>query len=244
MGIICNHVRLEDTVNEGELLQYALQLNHDPLVHGILVQLPLPGSISERAITSAISTEKDVDGFGPINVGELSKRHGRPSFLPCTPQGVMILLKESGVELAGKHAVVLGRSDIVGTPVSQLLKNADATVTICHSKTRGLQEILKLADVVVVAIGQPEYIKGDWLKPGAVVIDVGINYVPDSSKKSGYRLVGDVDFSSASETASQITPVPGGVGPMTVAMLLQNVVDAAARAAERAKREAPSSSAS
>jgi methylenetetrahydrofolate dehydrogenase (NADP+) / methenyltetrahydrofolate cyclohydrolase / formyltetrahydrofolate synthetase len=179
--------------------------------------------------------EKDVDGFGTHNIGELSKRGGKPHFIPCTPKGAMVLLRETGVELKGKSAVVLGRSNIVGGPVSQLLLNADATVTICHSKTENLHEIVKRADVVVSAIGKPEFVRGSWIKPGAVVIDVGINYVPDESKKSGYRLVGDVEYQSASEVAAHITPVPGGVGPMTVAMLLENVVEATTMYFDRQK---------
>ena len=174
-----------------------------------------------------MADEKDVDGFGAVNIGELAKRGGAPLFVPCTPQAVMELLRASGVNPAGKESVVLGRSDIVGSPVSYLLKNADATVTLCHSKTPDMVRIVKNADIVVTAIGQTELVKGDWLKPGAVVIDVGINYKPDETKKSGQRLVGDVDFESASQVASQITPVPGGVGPMTVAMLMQNVVNSA-----------------
>jgi methylenetetrahydrofolate dehydrogenase (NADP+) / methenyltetrahydrofolate cyclohydrolase / formyltetrahydrofolate synthetase len=208
------------------------------MVHGILVQLPIPGHLSEYEVTSAVADEKDVDGFGANNIGELAKRGGRPLFIPCTPKGVMVLLQESGVDLKGKNAVVLGRSDIVGSPVSYLLKNADATVTVCHSKTEGLEEYIKRADVLVAAIGKPSFVKGEWLKPGAVVIDVGTNYLPDETKKSGQRLVGDVDFASASEVASQITPVPGGVGPMTVAMLLQNVVDSATMYFERQKARA------
>jgi methylenetetrahydrofolate dehydrogenase (NADP+)/methenyltetrahydrofolate cyclohydrolase/formyltetrahydrofolate synthetase len=195
-------------------------------VHGILVQLPLPKHINEYNVTSTVADEKDVDGFGTKNIGELAKRGGRPFFIPCTPKGVMVLLRETGVDIKGLNAVVVGRSDIVGSPVSYLLKNADLTVTVCHSKTTDLQTHLQNADVVVAAIGQPAFIKGEWLKKGAIVIDVGTNYIPDSTKKSGQRLVGDVDFESASQVASYITPVPGGVGPMTVAMLLQNVVEA------------------
>jgi len=182
-----------------------------------------------------VADEKDVDGFGVNNIGELAKRGGHPLFTPCTPKGVMVLLKESGVDIEGKNAVVLGRSDIVGSPLSHLLKNADATVTVCHSRTQGLEDYVKRADIVVAAIGKPNFVKGDWLQPGAVVIDVGTNYVPDESKKSGHRLVGDVDYESAAEVASRITPVPGGVGPMTVAMLLQNVVDSATMYFERQK---------
>ena len=233
--IACELVHLPSSITEPELLQQITRFNNDPTVHGILVQLPLPDHLSEHTITSAVLDEKDVDGFGATNIGELAKRGGKPFFVPCTPQGVMVLLKESGVELKGKDAVVLGRSDIVGSPVSYLLKNADATVTVCHSRTQNLPEIVRGADVVIVAIGKPGFVKGDWLKPGAVVIDVGTNYLPDPSKKSGQRLVGDVDFDSAIEVVSQITPVPGGVGPMTVAMLLQNVVDAATSYFERQK---------
>ncbi|KAI9860455.1 MAG: tetrahydrofolate synthase [Trichoglossum hirsutum] len=226
-NIICNLVHYPESITESELLEHITSVNNDPSVHGVLVQLPVPQHISEDAVTSAVADEKDVDGFGVVNIGKLAKREGRPLFLPCTPKGVMVLLQESGVNLRGKNAVVIGRSDIVGSPVSYLLKNADATVTVCHRQTEGLEDFTKRADVVVVAIGKPNYIKGEWLKPGAVVIDVGTNYIPDESKKSGQRLVGDVDFDSAVEVASQITPVPGGVGPMTVAMLLQNVVDSA-----------------
>ncbi|KAL9008855.1 MAG: hypothetical protein Q9173_006061 [Seirophora scorigena] len=234
-NVICNLVCYPESIGEAELLHNITTFNDDPTIHGILVQLPLPKHISEHAITSAVAEEKDVDGFGARNIGELSKRGGRPLFTPCTPRGVMVMLKESGVELKGKKAVVLGRSDIVGSPVSSLLRNADATVTVCHSRTQDLQHELKTADVVVAAIGKPQFVKGDWLKPGAVVVDVGTNFIPDASKKSGRRLVGDVDYDSAATVASKITPVPGGVGPMTVAMLLQNVIDAATTYFERQK---------
>ena len=228
-NIICNLVHYPESITEAELLQNITQFNNDPTIHGILVQLPVPKHISEHAITSAVAEEKDVDGFGAGNIGELSKRGGHPMFTPCTPKGVIVLLEESGVQLKGKNAVVLGRSDIVGSPVSALLRNADATVTVCHSRTQNLEDHIKQADVLVAAIGKPNFVKGEWLKPGAVVIDVGTNYIPDESKKSGQRLVGDVDFESAEKAASKITPVPGGVGPMTVAMLLQNVIDAATK---------------
>jgi methylenetetrahydrofolate dehydrogenase (NADP+)/methenyltetrahydrofolate cyclohydrolase/formyltetrahydrofolate synthetase len=234
-NILCNLVHYPESISEAELLQHITTFNNDPTVHGILVQLPVPKHISEHAVTSAVADEKDVDGFGVNNIGELAKRGGKPLFTPCTPKGVMVLLKESGVEIRGKNAVVLGRSDIVGSPVSYLLKNADATVTVCHSRTQGLEEYIKKADIVVAAIGKPEFVKGSWLKPGAVVIDVGTNYILDETKKSGQRLVGDVDFDSAAEVASKITPVPGGVGPMTVAMLLQNVVDSATNYFEKQK---------
>lgn len=219
-------IHLPTEITEAELLQQIYKLNHDPSVHGILIQLPVPEHISEYAVTAAVVGEKDVDGFGPENIGELAKRTGHPLFLPCTPKGVMVLLQEAGVDLKGKSAVVVGRSDIVGAPVSYLLRHADATVTVCHSKSMDTEAHLKQADVVVAAMGQPAFIKGSQLKPGVVVIDVGTNYIPDATRKSGQRLVGDVEFDSASEVASFITPVPGGVGPMTVAMLLQNVVDA------------------
>ncbi|MCJ1426550.1 tetrahydrofolate synthase [Sticta canariensis] len=233
--IICNIVNFPESITEPELLQNITKFNNDPTIHGVLVQLPVPRHISEHAITSAVAEEKDVDGFGARNIGELAKRGGQPLFTPCTPQGVMVLLKESGVELEGKNAVVLGRSDIVGSPVSALLRNADATVTVCHSRTQDLKDHIKRADVLVAAIGQPNFVKGDWLKPGVVVIDVGTNYIPDDTKKSGQRLVGDVDYESAAKIASRITPVPGGVGPMTVAMLLQNVVHSATAYFDRQK---------
>lgn len=234
-NIICSLVNYPESITEAELLQHITQFNNDTSVHGILVQLPVPKHISEHAVTSAVAEEKDVDGFGARNIGELSKRGGNPLFTPCTPKGVMVMLKEAGVDLKGKNAVVLGRSDIVGSPVSALLRNADATVTVCHSRTENIQDYVKQADVLVAAIGKANFVKGDWLKPGAVVIDVGTNFIPDDSKKSGQRMVGDVDFASAAEVASKISPVPGGVGPMTVAMLIQNVADAATTYFEREK---------
>ncbi|KXL50741.1 hypothetical protein M433DRAFT_7559 [Acidomyces richmondensis BFW] len=226
-NIACSLEKYAENISEYELLEKIEAFNNDPNVHGILVQLPLPGHINEYNVTSAVANSKDVDGFGAQNIGELAKKGGKPLFVPCTPQGVMVLLEESGVDLRGKNAVVLGRSDIVGAPVSYLLRNADATVTVCHSKTQNLKAIVQQADILVAAIGKAQFVKGDWLKPGVVVIDVGTNYIPDDTKKSGQRLVGDVDYDSAVEVASQITPVPGGVGPMTVAMLLRNVVNAA-----------------
>ncbi|KAG9890341.1 FTHFS-domain-containing protein, partial [Aureobasidium melanogenum] len=226
-NIECDLEKYPEDISESELLYHIERFNNDPSIHGILVQLPVPKHISEHAVTSAVADEKDVDGFGVANIGELAKRGGKPLFTPCTPKGVMVLLSESGVDIKGKNAVVIGRSDIVGSPVSYLLKNADATVTVCHSKTKDLPGYVKEADIVVAAIGVPGFVKGEWLKEGAVVIDVGTNYIPDETKKSGQRLVGDVDYESAVQVASQITPVPGGVGPMTVAMLLRNVVDSA-----------------
>ncbi|KAL6240165.1 hypothetical protein BDW75DRAFT_197138 [Aspergillus navahoensis] len=234
-NILCKIINFPESITQPEILQEISQANNDPSVHGILVQLPLPQHLSEHAVTSAVADEKDVDGFGAINIGELAKRGGCPLFVPCTPKAVMVLLKASGVNPAGKEAVVLGRSDIVGSPVSYLLKNADATVTVCHSKTPDIASAVRKADIIVAAIGKAEFVKGDWVKPGAVVIDVGINYKPDSTKKSGQRLVGDVHYESASQVASKITPVPGGVGPMTVAMLLENVVGSAKAYFEKQK---------
>ncbi|CDO54983.1 hypothetical protein DV113_001294 [Geotrichum candidum] len=231
-NISCEIEHYPESITQAQLLDAINSFNEDNSVHGILVQLPVPAHIDEVAITNAVSPFKDVDGFGTANIGELSKRGGNPLFIPCTPKGILELLKESKVEIAGKNAVVIGRSDIVGTPVASLLRNANATVTVIHSQSQNYQEIIKNADIVVVAIGKPGFVQGEWLKPGAVVIDVGTNYIDDATRKSGKRLVGDVDFESASQVASKITPVPGGVGPMTVAMLLDNVVLSAKRIAE------------
>lgn len=212
-----------------KLIDEISTLNSDSNVHGILVQLPLPDGFDERQVTESIDVQKDVDGFHSINIGQLAKRDTEPLFLPCTPKGIMELLKSISYDLKGKRAVVVGRSNIVGMPIAHLLQSRDATVTVCHSKTINIENIVKDADVLVVAIGKPNMIQGDWLKPGVVVIDVGTNAVPDSSKKSGVRWVGDVDFESATKIASHITPVPGGVGPMTVAMLLDNTIISAQR---------------
>jgi methylenetetrahydrofolate dehydrogenase (NADP+)/methenyltetrahydrofolate cyclohydrolase len=203
------------------------QLNADPKVNGILVQLPLPAGLDEERVLREIKIEKDVDGFHPLNIGRLAQKGRDPLFIPCTPYGCMVLLEEAGVKLSGAKAVVLGRSNIVGMPVALLLVRADATVTICHSRTKDLPAVVREADVLVAAIGKPEMVRGDWVKPGAVVIDVGINRVEDATRPKGYRLVGDVAFDEVKEVASWITPVPGGVGPMTIAMLLQNTLRAA-----------------
>jgi len=203
------------------------QLNQDPSIHGILVQLPLPKGLDEEKVLSAISLSKDVDGFHPINIGHLAQKGREPLFVPCTPAGVMVLLEKSGVKFAGAKAVVLGRSNIVGMPVSLLLLKANATVTICHSRTANLAQEIQKADILVAAIGQPNMVKGDWVKPGAVVIDVGINRADDPSNKRGYHLVGDVDYDEVSQVAGAITPVPGGVGPMTIAMLMRSTLHAA-----------------
>jgi methylenetetrahydrofolate dehydrogenase (NADP+)/methenyltetrahydrofolate cyclohydrolase len=212
--------RLPATASQVELMTLVQQLNADPDVHGILVQLPLPEGLDATEVLDAILPSKDVDGFHPENVGLLSQ--GRPRFLPCTPAGVMRLLEAAVVETRGKHAVVIGRSDIVGKPMAMLLaqKGVDATVTLCHSRTPDIAHWVRQADIVVAAVGIPKFVKGDWLKPGAVVIDVGINRV-------GEKLVGDVDYAEAVKVASAITPVPGGVGPMTIAMLLGNTLRAA-----------------
>ncbi|KAG4306511.1 hypothetical protein PORY_000499 [Pneumocystis oryctolagi] len=229
VNIQLRHIMFPESVQQDELLQKIFDLNNDYRVHGIIVQLPIPPHLSELAVTSAISPLKDVDGLSIVNAGELSKRNGTPFFTPCTPKGVMTIFRSVGIELEGKNVVILGRSDIVGIPMSHLLRNANATVTLCHSKSKDIKEITKRADILVVAIGHPEVVFADWIKLGAVVIDVGINYKKDPSKKSGYRLVGDVHYESVSKAASYITPVPGGVGPLTVCMLLQNVLESSKR---------------
>ena len=230
-SIDCHIIKLAADISEFELLNEITRLNNSLDVDGILVQLPLPAHIDETKVTNAVLADKDVDGFGPFNVGELSKKGGQPLFLPCTPKGIMELLDVSGVTVEGANAVVLGRSDIVGKPIARLLTKANATVTTLHSKTpqAQIELFLSQADIVIAAIGQPQFVQGLWLKEGAVVIDVGTNFIPDATKKSGSRMVGDVDFESASQKASLITPVPGGVGPMTVATLLENVILAARR---------------
>ncbi|CAG8491641.1 12802_t:CDS:10 [Ambispora leptoticha] len=228
-GINITIQKRDSSITQLELLRAVQEFNNDPSIHGLLVQLPLPDHINEKFITETISPKKDVDGFHAHNIGNLSKRNSSPLFTPCTPKGIIELLNRTGIQISGKRAVVVGRSDIVGFPVFTLLSRADATVTLCHSKTDNLPEITKTADILIVAIGKAEYVKGDWVKPGAVVIDVGTNAVEDQSKKSGMRWVGDVEFSSVSKVASHITPVPGGVGPMTVAMLLYNTVESAKR---------------
>jgi methylenetetrahydrofolate dehydrogenase (NADP+)/methenyltetrahydrofolate cyclohydrolase len=207
------------------------RLNADPNIHGILVQLPLPRHLDEEKILSAISLEKDVDGFHPINIGRLSMKGRKPLFVPCTPSGCIELLVRSGVEIEGREAVILGRSNIVGLPVSMLLLHRNATITICHSRTQDLPGTCRRADILIAAVGRPKMVKGDWVKPGAAVIDVGINRVEDATAKRGYRLVGDVDFDEVNEVAGYLTPVPGGVGPMTIAMLMWNTLAGAKRAA-------------
>ncbi|KAJ4954790.1 hypothetical protein NE237_011573 [Protea cynaroides] len=229
VGIKSFDVDLPEKVSEDELIQKVDELNADPDVHGILVQLPLPKHINEEKVLSEISIDKDVDGFHPLNIGKLAMKGREPLFQPCTPKGCLELLSRSGISVKGKKAVVVGRSNIVGLPVSLLLLKADATVTVVHSHTSNPESIIREADIVIAAAGQAMMIKGDWIKPGAAVIDVGTNAVDDPSKKAGYRLVGDVDFQEACKVAGWVTPVPGGVGPMTVAMLLKNTLDGAKR---------------
>jgi methylenetetrahydrofolate dehydrogenase (NADP+)/methenyltetrahydrofolate cyclohydrolase len=213
------------TATQLEVLMMVDRLNKDPAVHGILVQLPLPPHIDENAIINAINPAKDVDGFHPMNAGKMAL--GLPSLVPCTPQGCLVLLKEVLGNLAGRKALVIGRSNIVGKPLANLLIQADCTVTVAHSRTRNLQAECRTADIVVAAVGKAEFVKGDWIQPGAVVIDVGINRVDDPKNPGKTMLVGDVEFERAAHFASAITPVPGGVGPMTIACLLRNTLQAA-----------------
>jgi len=229
VGMLSREIRLPADTPEEEVLAQVRALNDDPAIHGILVQLPLPKGISGKRVIDAISPEKDVDGFTPVNVGRMVI--GDDCFLPCTPHGILKLIEVAGIDVSGKHAVVVGRSNIVGKPVALLLARkghlADATVTLCHTGTPDISKFTKTADIVVVATGRPGTLTGDMLKPGAVVIDVGVNRVSDASKPKGYRLCGDADFASCAEVASAITPVPGGVGPMTITMLLWNTLKAA-----------------
>ncbi|KAG9091943.1 tetrahydrofolate synthase [Ceratobasidium sp. 370] len=232
VGIKSTHVQLPGDVSINGVLDAIKELNEDEGVSGVLVQLPIGdgdgiGPEGERVVIEALGAQKDVDGFHPYNIGRLSSRASDPLFAPCTPAGVVKLIEKTGVPISGAHAVVLGRSDIVGNPVAAMLRKLDATVTQCHSRTKNLESHLKTADIVVAGIGKAEFVRGEMLKPGCIVIDVGINYVPDATKKTGQRLVGDVHYESASKVASWITPVPGGVGPMTVAMLMVNTLRSA-----------------
>ncbi len=226
VGFTSSVYRMAETTTERQLLESIEFLNNDPDIDGFIVQLPLPKHIDEQKIINAISPDKDVDGFTPVNVGRMVL--GEECFVPATPMGICTLLKRYGIETAGKHCVVLGRSNIVGTPVTNLLsrKGFDCTVTMCHSKTQNLAELTRQADILVVAIGRPEFVTGDMVKPGAVVVDVGIHRVPDATKKSGYRIIGDVKHSEVDAKCSWVTPVPGGVGPLTIVSLLQNTLKA------------------
>lgn len=216
-------------VSQEELLKMVRDLNANPEVHGILIQLPLPDHIDDEEVLGAVDLEKDVDGFHPINIGRLSMKRRDPLFVPCTPKGCIELLDRMSIEIEGKRAVVLGRSNIVGLPVAMLLLHRNATLTICHSRTKDLPGVVREADILIAAVGRAEMVRGDWVKPGVAVIDVGINAVDDPTRERGYRLVGDVAFDEVKEVAAAITPVPGGVGPMTIAMLLRNTTDSAKR---------------
>ncbi|MEX2161260.1 MAG: bifunctional methylenetetrahydrofolate dehydrogenase/methenyltetrahydrofolate cyclohydrolase FolD [Anaerolineales bacterium] len=227
VGMLSFGHELPAETSQADLLTLIAELNSRKDVHGILVQLPLPKQIDPMAVQTAIAVEKDVDCLHPENIGLLAQKGRQPRFVSCTPAGIMRILAEAGAKLPGANAVVLGRSNIVGMPVSLLLIKADATVTIAHSRTRELPAVCRQADVLVAAVGKAEMVRGDWVKPGAVVIDVGVNRIEDKTKKSGYRLVGDVAYAEAAEVAAAITPVPGGVGPMTIAMLLENTLRAA-----------------
>jgi 5,10-methylene-tetrahydrofolate dehydrogenase/methenyl tetrahydrofolate cyclohydrolase len=227
LGMTSFHHPVPADVSQEDLEKLVKELNADPKVHGILVQLPLPDHLDEERVLQLINIEKDVDGFSPINIGRLAQKGREPLFVPCTPYGCIYLLKEAGVEISGANAVVLGRSNIVGMPAALLLVKENATVTVCHSRTKNLADVVRQADILIAAIGRTEMVQGDWIKPGAAVIDVGMNSKPDATKKKGYRLVGDVDFEAAKEVAGFITPVPGGVGPMTIAMLMANTLRAA-----------------
>lgn len=228
VGFKSSLIQHRDDISELELLDIIKSLNNDNDLDGYIVQLPLPAHIDEDKVLLAIDPAKDVDGFHPTNIGRMTL--GLPCYKPATPYGILLLLEHYGIQTSGMHCVVLGRSHIVGTPISILLSRkgypGDATVTVTHSRTRNLPEIVRTADIVIAAIGIPEFVKGDWVKEGACVIDVGINRVEDASRKRGYKLVGDVDFDSVSERAGAITPVPGGVGPMTVMALIVNTLQA------------------
>jgi 5,10-methylene-tetrahydrofolate dehydrogenase/methenyl tetrahydrofolate cyclohydrolase len=225
MGSISEHLPADATQEQVESL--VKRLNADPGVNGILVQLPMPSQIDEERVLSLINIEKDVDGFSPLNIGRLAQKGREPLFVPCTPYGCIYLLEQAGVKIEGANAVVLGRSNIVGMPAALLLIGKNATVTVCHSRTKDLAGEVRRADILIAAIGKTQMVRGDWVKPGAAVIDVGINSVPDATKKSGHRLVGDVCFDEVKDVAGFITPVPGGVGPMTIAMLMKNTLRAA-----------------
>jgi len=230
-GMYSREIRLPEATTEAELVKLVRDLNADPAIHGILVQLPVPKHIRDKAVIDAIAPEKDVDGFTPVNVGKMLI--GEECFLPCTPHGIIKLIEFSGMDIKGKHAVVIGRSNIVGKPVAVLLarKETNATVTLCHTGTPDVAKFTRDADIVIVAAGRPNTLTGDMLKPGAVVIDVGVNRIPDDTKPKGFRLVGDADFVSCSKVAGAITPGHGGVGPMTITMLLWNTLESAKRAA-------------
>lgn len=231
VGIYSSDNRLSASTSQEDLLALVHQMNLDPRINGILVQLPLPKHINESQVLRSVVPEKDVDGFHPVNIGKMML--GEPCFLPCTPHGIVQLLVHNGVKIPGSHVVVVGRSNIVGKPIANMLvqknNHANATVTMCHTGTKHVEHYTRQADILIVAAGRPNTITADMVKEGVVVIDVGVNRVPDAKKKSGFRLVGDVDFDGLKDKASLITPVPGGVGPMTITMLLHNTVESAER---------------
>lgn len=231
VGIHSIGVELPENATQAEVEARVRELNADPSIHGILVQLPLPDHLDEESVLSTVELTKDVDGFHPINIGRLAMKGRTPLFAPATPSGIIELLDRCGLEIEGKEAVILGRSNIVGLPVAMLLLKRNATITICHSRSQDLPSIVRRAELLIAAVGRTEMVKGDWIRPGAVIIDVGINRVDDPTRKRGYRLVGDVAYDEAKEVAGWITPVPRGVGPMTIAMLLQNALIAAKRTA-------------
>ncbi len=224
VGIASFPNELPADASQEEVEQLVQRLNDDPEVHGILVQLPLPKHLDEERILGLVSLNKDVDGFHPVNIGRLAMKGRDPLFIPCTPHGAIVLLEEAGAQFEGANAVVLGRSNIVGLPVAMLLIHRNATVTVCHSRTRDLPAVCREADILIAAVGRPEMVKADWVKPGAYVIDVGSNRIDDPSSAKGYRWVGDVAFDEVKDVAGAITPSPGGVGPMTITMLLKNTL--------------------
>lgn len=232
-GMLSREIRLPAETTEAELLELIRTLNADAAIDGILVQLPLPQHVREKSVIDAIAPDKDVDGFTPVNVGRMMI--GEDCFLPCTPHGIIRLIEFAGIDISGKYAVVIGRSNIVGKPVAALLarKQTNATVTLCHTGTPDIAKFTREADIVVVAAGRPNVLTGEMLKPGAVVIDVGVNRIADATRPKGFRLVGDADFESCAKVAGAITPVPGGVGPMTITMLLWNTLESAKRRAAR-----------
>ncbi|MFA5863820.1 MAG: bifunctional methylenetetrahydrofolate dehydrogenase/methenyltetrahydrofolate cyclohydrolase FolD [Phycisphaerae bacterium] len=238
IGLFSDDNHLPASTSQQELIALVKKMNADPKIHGILVQLPLPKHLDEAEVLMTIDPDKDIDGFHPINVGRMVI--GEKAYLPCTPHGVVQMLARSGVKTDGAHVVVVGRSNIVGKPVANMLlqkkENANATVTICHTRTKDIGYFTRQADIIIAAAGRPNTITADMVKPGAVVIDVGVNRIEDKTKKNGFRLVGDVDFEAVKEKAGMITPVPGGVGPMTITMLLYNTVQSAQRAAQNAKK--------
>ena len=233
VGIVSFGHTLPAETGQEEVEQLVRELGADPKVHGILVQLPLSDHLEEEAVLNAIPLHKDIDGFHPVNIGRLAMKGRKPLFIPCTPAGVIRLLEEAGAEFDGAEAVVLGRSNIVGMPAAMLLIHRNATVTVCHSRTKDLPGVCRRADILVAAVGRPQMVKADWVKPGAFVIDVGSNRIDDPESEKGYRWVGDVDFDDVKEVAGAISPSPGGVGPMTIAGLLQNTLRAAKLAIER-----------